>query len=148
MPGDLNSSIGYLDVQFGALDIMLDGNTFDADTKFGATNSTNLDNTTTVPSSTLDLNSSTQQNSALDPYSSTKPTTQSSISSAISQGVSAFYCSSITVQCYDYYYLSASSCPRLTKIKITVLITKLTNTSKYRISINDSCKQVLMEIID
>lgn len=86
MPGDLNSSIGYLDVQFGAMDIMLDGNSFDSDTKFGSTNSTTLDSTTAPPSSNMDLNASTQQN--LDAYSSAKSNTQSSISSAISQGVS------------------------------------------------------------
>lgn len=91
MPGDINSSIGYLDVQFGAMDIMLDGNTFDSvsDNKFGTTNASNLE-TSTAPSSNIDLNSSTQ-NTSMDAYSSAKPNTQSSISSAISQGVSNIF---------------------------------------------------------
>lgn len=89
MPGDLNSSIGYLDVQFGAMDIILDGNSFDAvsDSKYGTTNNANLDGSTSAPSSNLDLNSASQ-NASLDPYVSAKSNTQSSISSAISQGVS------------------------------------------------------------
>lgn len=90
MPGDLNSSIGYLDVQFGAMDIMLDGNSFDAvsDSKFGSANSSNLDSTATAPSSNLDLNSASQ-NASLDPYAA-KTNAQSSISSGIPQGVSTY----------------------------------------------------------
>lgn len=85
MPGDLNSSIGYLDVQFGAMDIMLDGNTFDAtsDVKFGTTNSTGLDG----GNSNLDLGSAAQ-NTSIDAYSAAKSNAQSSISSAIAQSVS------------------------------------------------------------
>lgn len=86
MPGDLKS-IGLLDVQFGAMDLL----SFDsvADTKFNPpNNSTSLDNANTTPSSNLDL-SNTNQNSTIDAYSSQQKTnTQSSISPALSQSVS------------------------------------------------------------
>lgn len=87
MPGDLNSSVGYLDVQFGALDFM-DGNTFDGVTdKFATPNNTGMEGTTPAPTSNLDL-SAVSQPTALDGYTSSppKPTQpQSSISSALSQ---------------------------------------------------------------
>lgn len=88
MPGDLNSSIAYLDVQFGAMD-MLDSNSFDnvSDTKFKSTSNSNLDNTNVTSNTNLDINVTTQ-NTAMDPYSSAKANTQSSINSAISQSVS------------------------------------------------------------
>lgn len=88
MPGDLNSSIAYLDVQFGAMD-MLDANSFDtvSDAKYGTAN--NQDSTNVAPNANLDLNP-TAPSAAIDAYSSAKPNTQSSISSAISQGVSIY----------------------------------------------------------
>lgn len=90
MPGDLNSSIAYLDVQFGAMDL-LDSNSFDtvSDAKFNAASNATLESTNVAANTNLDLNA-TAQNSAMDAYSSAKPNTQSSISSAISQGVSIF----------------------------------------------------------
>lgn len=89
MPGDLNSSMGYLDVQFGAMDLMLDGNAFDnvPDAKFVGGTGAALDGANVPPNTNLDLNSSAQS-AAMDVYSSTKPNAQSSISSAITQGVS------------------------------------------------------------
>lgn len=92
MPGDLNSSIAYLDVQFGAMD-MLDSNSFDnvSDVKFGATNNTNLESTNVASNANLDLSAAAQNTTAIDAYTSAKPNTQSSISSAISQGVSIKY---------------------------------------------------------
>ncbi|GLV43563.1 lingerer [Carabus blaptoides fortunei] len=87
MPGDLNSSVGYLDVQFGALDF-IDGNTFDGVTdKFSTSNNTGMEGTTPVPTSNLDL-SAVSQPTALDGYTSSPPKPsqpQSSISSALSQ---------------------------------------------------------------
>lgn len=89
MPGDLNS-VGYLDVQFGAMDLISDNTTFEAttDTKFSPTNNTNLDNSTGTVNSNLDLGTG-NQNSTLDAYSTQqKSNTQSSISSVLSQNVS------------------------------------------------------------
>ena len=88
MPGDLNSTIGYLDVQFGAMDFMSDSNSFDAvnDNKYGSTNASNLDSTTVTSTGNMDLNAA-NQNSTLDAYSP-KSNTQSSISSALTQSVS------------------------------------------------------------
>jgi hypothetical protein len=86
MPGDLNSSIGYLDVQFGAMDFMSDTNSFDNvnDGKYGPTNPTGLDNAAVTSAGTMDLNT-VNQNATLDAYS--PKTTQSSISSALSQSL-------------------------------------------------------------
>lgn len=94
MPGDLNSSIAYLDVQFGAMD-MLDANSFDSvsDTKFNSANNPNLESANVAQNANLDL-STTAQSAAMDAYSSAKPNAQSSISSAISQGV-----------CNEYFFL-------------------------------------------
>lgn len=87
MPGDLKS-IGCLDLQFGALDIMSD-NTYDnTDSKFGTVNNTTMDTTiTTTNNSSIDLNTSVQ-NSSLDSYSPSKPNTQCSISTVLTQSVS------------------------------------------------------------
>ncbi|XP_063933027.1 protein lingerer isoform X3 [Zophobas morio] len=87
MPGDLNSTIGYLDVQFGAMDFMSDSNSFDAvnDNKYGSTNASNLDSTTVTSTGNMDLNAA-NQNSTLDAYSP-KSNTQSSISSALTQSL-------------------------------------------------------------
>lgn len=88
MPGDLNSSIGYLDVQFGAMDFMSDTNSFDGanDSKYGSSNNSGMDNPTVTSTGTMDLNTA-NQNSNLDAYSP-KSNTQSSISSALTQSVS------------------------------------------------------------
>lgn len=104
MPGDLNSSITYLDVQFGAMDLIdssFDSNT-GSDVKYGAdTNrsTTGLDNSRTTPTSGLDLESSGPrtggnlpgENAYGSTVSASKNGTQSSISSALSQGVSLAY---------------------------------------------------------
>ena len=90
MPGDLNS-VGYLDVQFGAMDLISDNTTFEttADTKFSPTNNTNLENSTATVNSNLDLGAG-NQSSTLDAYSTQqKSNTQSSISSVLSQNVSS-----------------------------------------------------------
>lgn len=88
MPGDINSSIGYLDVQFGAMDFMSDGSTFDgvADNKFSPTNDANLASTIQTPNSNIDLNQ-TVSNPPLDVYSSKTNTQQSSITTALSQNL-------------------------------------------------------------
>lgn len=93
MPGDLNSSIGYLDVQFGAMDLMDTSASFDGgiDTKYGNTTQPATLEAVSVVSGTggnLDLSStSVNQNSTLDAYSP-KTNAQNSISSALSQSVS------------------------------------------------------------
>ncbi|XP_066154754.1 protein lingerer isoform X1 [Euwallacea fornicatus] len=93
MPGDLNSSITYLDVQFGAMDL-IDGS-FDSnsgnDAKYGTENrsTTGLDNSRSTPTSGIELDSSGQR-SGTD-YSASVPASkngaQSSISSALTQGL-------------------------------------------------------------
>lgn len=86
MPGDLNSSMGYLDVQFGAMDLIDTNSSFDNSldsTKYNNPQSNNLESSST---SNLDLSAS-NQNPNLDVYSS-KTMTQNSISSALSQSVS------------------------------------------------------------
>lgn len=91
MPGDLNSSVGYLDVEFGALDLISDTSSFDgvSDNKFVSNTSTSvLENSTTVPTSNLDNMVVVSQPSTLDTYTSSPPKpaqTQSSISSALTQ---------------------------------------------------------------
>ncbi|XP_050299460.1 protein lingerer isoform X2 [Anthonomus grandis grandis] len=100
MPGDLNSSITYLDVQFGALDLM--DNSFESnaasEVKYGtdtSRNSTVLEgNSHSTPTSGLDLNSSgtagPNQSAIETVYNApTKNGTQSSISSALSQALSS-----------------------------------------------------------
>ncbi|XP_044747574.1 protein lingerer isoform X3 [Coccinella septempunctata] len=88
MPGDLNSSIGYLDVQFGAMDFMSDSSSFDGvvDQKYGSTNNSSMENAVPQQSANLDLNNS-NQNSNLDAYSP-KSNVQSSINSALTQNLS------------------------------------------------------------
>lgn len=89
MPGDLNSNIGYLDVQFGAMDFMSDGSTFDGvpDSKFNSTGDVSHANSTSMQNSNLDLNQSAQ-NAPMDSYSvANKSSTQGSITSALSQNV-------------------------------------------------------------
>lgn len=89
MPGELNSSIGYLDVQFGAMDLIDANSSFDNtidSTKYNNSQTNNMESSSTASSANLDLNSS-NQNPNLDVYSA-KTITQSSISSALSQGVS------------------------------------------------------------
>lgn len=90
MPGDLNSSVGYLDVEFGALDLISDSNSFDgvSDNKFGTNTSSGLESNTAVPVSSLDMGGVVSQSTTLDTYTSSPPKpapTQSSISSALSQ---------------------------------------------------------------
>lgn len=88
MPGDLNSSIGYLDVQFGAMDLIDSNTSFDStmdSTKYNSTQTNNLESST-ASTANLELNTSSQ-NPNLDVYSP-KAMTQSSISSALSQSVS------------------------------------------------------------
>lgn len=87
MPGDLNSSIGYLDVQFGAINFMSDSSSFDG-VNDGKYNSANLDSATGTTGN-LDLNNA-NQSSTLETYSP-KSNAQSSISSALTQSVSNFY---------------------------------------------------------
>lgn len=89
MPGDLNSSMGFLDLQFGAMDIISDGSTFDGvpEGKFNASG-TNLDNSSQTANSSVDLTTG-NQNPTLD-YASQK-NTQSSMSSALSQSVSLLF---------------------------------------------------------
>lgn len=89
MPGDLNSSVGFVDVEFGALDMISDSNSFDgvSDNKFTSNSGSGMESTTPAPSSSLDL-SAVSQPSALDSYTNSppKPTQpQSSINSALSQ---------------------------------------------------------------
>ncbi|XP_076259939.1 ubiquitin-associated protein-like lingerer isoform X16 [Rhynchophorus ferrugineus] len=95
MPGDLNSSIGYLDVQFGVMDLI--DNSFDSsapsDVKYGSENTrsaSGLDNSSSGPGSGLDL-SSTQANASagLDGYSANKNTNQNSINSTLTQSTTA-----------------------------------------------------------
>lgn len=87
MPGDLNSSIGYLDVQFGAINFMSDSSSFDG-VNDGKYNSANLDSATGTTGN-LDLNNA-NQSSTLETYSP-KSNAQSSISSALTQSVSNFF---------------------------------------------------------
>lgn len=95
MPGDLKS-IGLLDVQFGAMDLISDNMPFEsADAKFNATNSAKMEAANAgqaTPSSNMDLNSSSQ-NSTMDAYSTQQQKTnaQSSISPALSQSVRFFF---------------------------------------------------------
>ncbi|XP_060534377.1 protein lingerer isoform X2 [Cylas formicarius] len=94
MPGgDMNSSITYLDVQFGAMDLM--DNNFDSNTsdlKFGSSANNSASNLVESTSGTsaggLDLatGSTNQSASGLDPYS--KNASQSSISSSLTQNLS------------------------------------------------------------
>lgn len=88
MPGDL--TVGCLDLQFGAMDIIGDNNSFDSavneSNKYGNISSSNIDGSSATPSSNMDLNA--VSNASLDAYSPSKPNTQSSISSALSQSVS------------------------------------------------------------
>lgn len=90
MPGDLNSSIGYLDVQFGAMDLIDSNSSFDSTIdkidKYNSTQTNNLEQVSATSTANLDLNTS-NQNPNLDVYSP-KTMTQSSISSALSQSVS------------------------------------------------------------
>ncbi|XP_030759444.1 protein lingerer isoform X1 [Sitophilus oryzae] len=93
MPGDLNSSIGYLDVQFGAMDLI--DNSFDSttasDVKYGSESNrsgSGLDSSPAGPG-TLDLATAQASASAgLDGYSSNKSANQSSISSTLTQSLS------------------------------------------------------------
>ena len=88
MPGDIDSSITYLDVQFGAMDFMSDSSSFDGvvDNKFSPTTDTNLTSTIQTPNSNIDLNQPVQ-NPPLDVYSSKSNTQQSSITTALSQNI-------------------------------------------------------------
>ncbi|KAF5282550.1 hypothetical protein FQA39_LY04957 [Lamprigera yunnana] len=88
MPGDINSSIGYLDVQFGAMDFMSDSSSFDgvSDNKFSPTNDTNLTNTIQTSNTNIDL-SQAVPNPPLDVYSSKTNTQQNSITTALSQNL-------------------------------------------------------------
>lgn len=87
MPGDINSSMTYLDVQFGAMDFMSDTSSFDGvDNKFSPTNDTNLTSTMQPPNSNIDLSQSVQ-NPPLDVYSSKPNTQQSSITTVLSQNI-------------------------------------------------------------
>ncbi|KAL1513050.1 hypothetical protein ABEB36_002529 [Hypothenemus hampei] len=98
MPGDLNSSITYLDVQFGAMDLI--DSSFDSNAvgdKYGSEGTRSaggLDNSRTTPTN-LDLETSSRSASnhpGDSGYGSGNTTvkngTQSSISSALSQGLS------------------------------------------------------------
>ncbi|KAJ8926036.1 hypothetical protein NQ315_009891 [Exocentrus adspersus] len=84
MPGDLNT-MGYLDVQFGAMDLIEGNTTFEGnmDNKYSNAQSNSIDAPISATATTLDLNNSNQN---LDAYTA-KNTTQSSISSALSQSV-------------------------------------------------------------
>ncbi|XP_018321438.1 protein lingerer isoform X2 [Agrilus planipennis] len=84
MPGDLNSSIGFLDVQFGAMDFMSDGNSFDGDKYASQNESTNSVNA----NANLDLSQTGQNAPSIDAYSTTKQGNQGSITSALSQNLS------------------------------------------------------------
>ncbi|KAK9875299.1 hypothetical protein WA026_007697 [Henosepilachna vigintioctopunctata] len=88
MPGDLNSSIGYLDVQFGAMDFMSDGGSFegvvDPSKYVASTNSAAMENVTPA-NANMDL-SNQGQNANLDAYSP-KNSAQSSITSALTQSL-------------------------------------------------------------
>lgn len=94
MPGDLNSSVGYLDVEFGALDLISDSSSFDGapENKFQSSAPTsgtvNLDNASAggQGSTGLDLTATVSQPSPLDTFSTSppKPTqTQPSIASTL-----------------------------------------------------------------
>uniref|UniRef100_A0A6P7FAI0 Protein lingerer isoform X2 n=1 Tax=Diabrotica virgifera virgifera TaxID=50390 RepID=A0A6P7FAI0_DIAVI len=117
MPGDLNSSIGYLDVQFGAMDLIDANSSFDGgiETKYGtttqSTNSIEAASVVTPSGGSLDLSSSSvNQNSSLDAYSP-KTNTQNSISSALSQSLSN---SDSIPQTTDHLTNTYSSAPRTT----------------------------------
>ncbi|XP_017768779.1 PREDICTED: protein lingerer isoform X2 [Nicrophorus vespilloides] len=90
MPGDLNSSIGYLDLQFGAMDMMSDSS-FDGVSESKYSNATPLDGTVSAgQNSNIDLNAqNTTTSSPLDAYSPQKPSAQNSISSALTQNLSS-----------------------------------------------------------
>ncbi|XP_056647159.1 protein lingerer isoform X2 [Diorhabda sublineata] len=117
MPGDLNASIGYLDVQFGALDIIDTNSSFDSgmDTKYSGTaqsNSLEVPSVVTpVATTNLDLTStSVNQNSNLDTYSP-KTNAQNSISSAMSQSLSN---TDTIPQTSDHLTNTYNSAPRTT----------------------------------
>lgn len=88
MPGDLNSTIGYLDVQFGAMDFMTDSSSFDSagDTKFSPITDANITTSNQTQNSNSELNQ-TAQNASLEVYNTSKVNAQSSISSALTQNV-------------------------------------------------------------
>lgn len=121
MPGDLNSSIGYLDVQFGAMDLMDTSASFDGgiDTKYGSTTQPATLEAVSVVSGTggnLDLSStSVNQNSTLDAYSP-KTNAQNSISSALSQSLSN---TDAIPQTCDHVTNTYNSVPRSTQANTT-----------------------------
>lgn len=93
MPGDaINSSIGYLDVQFGALEFGSETSSFETTTSEQSVYPTSVSGSVldSIPSSrttsNLDL-SGTNQTSVLDAYSGTssQKTNQPSIASALTQ---------------------------------------------------------------
>ncbi|XP_065167805.1 protein lingerer isoform X3 [Atheta coriaria] len=84
MPGDL-PNMGLLDLQFGAMDIMSDSSSFDGVVTEKYQNSTSILDSSAAP--TMDLNSQ-QASATLDAYSPSKPSAQSSISSALTQSLS------------------------------------------------------------
>nr|XP_022907308.1 protein lingerer isoform X1 [Onthophagus taurus]XP_022907309.1 protein lingerer isoform X1 [Onthophagus taurus]XP_022907310.1 protein lingerer isoform X1 [Onthophagus taurus]XP_022907311.1 protein lingerer isoform X1 [Onthophagus taurus]XP_022907312.1 protein lingerer isoform X2 [Onthophagus taurus] len=89
MPGDLKS-IGLLDVQFGAMDLISDGISFDAvsDAKFNSSNSASMD-VTNSSSSNIDL-STTNQTQTMESYATQQKTNaQSSISSSLTQSLTS-----------------------------------------------------------
>lgn len=91
MPGDL--SIGCLDLQFGAMDVIGDSNSFEGSVgsdsnKYGGMTGSAMDGSVSTSGSNIDLNNSAG-NVSMDAYSPSKPNTQSSISSALSQSVSS-----------------------------------------------------------
>ncbi|XP_018562921.1 protein lingerer isoform X3 [Anoplophora glabripennis] len=118
MPGDLNS-IGYLDVQFGAMDLIDPNASFEGniDGKYGNTQSNNIDTPAATPASNLDLSTS-NQNSNLDAYSP-KNNTQSSISSALSQSLSNT--DSIPQPTSEHLTGSYNTAPRSTQVSSTTV---------------------------
>lgn len=102
MPGDLNSSIGYLDVQFGAMDLIDGNSSFDSSID-GKYNTNTLETSTGNATAALDISSSGQNGANLDGYSP-KASTQGSISSALSQSVSKTFWLKLTM--YAYYILA------------------------------------------
>ncbi|XP_046996381.1 protein lingerer isoform X3 [Schistocerca americana] len=91
MPGDaINSSIGYLDVQFGALEFGSETNSFETSSeqnKFSNSVSNSVLDSLPSPRASTNLDLSTSQTSALDAYtaSSTQKSSQNSIASSLSQ---------------------------------------------------------------
>lgn len=93
MPGDaINSSIGYLDVQFGGLEFGSETSSFETTTeqsKYSANVSNSVLDSLPSPRTTTNLDLGSSQTSALDAYTGSttqQKGNQTSIANALSQG--------------------------------------------------------------